>query len=42
MKELFRELFQTVPSSDRHILAAAGVGSALLLVAAATVQLIAL
>ena len=37
MKDLLRALFQTVPSSDRHILVAAGVGSALLLVAAATV-----
>jgi hypothetical protein len=42
MKELFRELFETVPPSDRRILAAAGAGSALLLMVAATVQLVAL
>jgi hypothetical protein len=42
MKDLFRELFQTVPSADRHILAAAGAGSDLLLVVAATVKLVAL
>ena len=42
MKDLFRELFETVPPSDRHILAVAGAGSALLLVVAATVQIVAL
>ena len=41
MKEIFRPLFETVPSSDRHIMAAAMIGSVVLLAVAATVQLLA-
>ena len=41
MKKLFRELYETVPASDRHIIAAAVVGSIVLLAVAATAQLVA-
>ena len=36
MKDVFRDLYETLPPHDRHILAAAGAGSTLLLVLAAT------
>ena len=42
MKKLFRQVFETAPPSDRHSMVAAVVASALILTAAATVQLMAL
>jgi hypothetical protein len=40
MKELLRQVLETAPSSDRKIMAAALVSSAVLLTVAATVQLV--
>ncbi len=42
MKELLRQVFETAPASDRHIIAAAMVGSAVLLTVAVTVQFVVL
>ena len=42
MKELLRQVLEIGPSSDRQIMAAAMVGSAVLLTVAAMVQLLAL
>ena len=41
MKELFRELYDTVLPSDRHIMVAAVIGLVVLLAVAATAQLVA-
>jgi hypothetical protein len=42
MKELLHQLLETAPPSDRHIMAAALVGSAVVLTVAAIVHLVAL
>jgi hypothetical protein len=42
MKELLRQVLETAPSSDRKIMAAAVVSSAVLLTLATTIQLVAL
>ena len=42
MKELLRQVLKTAPSSDRKIMAAAVVSSAVVLTVAATLQLAAL
>ena len=42
MKELLRQVLETAPPSDRRIIAAAMLGSAVLLTVAVTVWLVAL
>ena len=42
MRELLRQVLETAPSSDRKIMAAAVASCAVLLMVAATVQLVAL